>query len=139
MNRYVRFWAKVDKTGDCWEWTGGKIPGGYGQFWSGERQMGAHRFAYELCVGPIPSGLVIDHLCRNRACVNPEHLHAVSQRWNILLGAGNPSKTHCPQSHPLSGENLYTPPKGGRYCRECMRQRSREWKARQKVASWDKT
>lgn len=127
-----RFWDKVWLGDGCWLWTGklrtGASPGhgkevGYGQFYNGHRTVGPHRFAYELMVGPIPEGLVIDHLCRERACVNPDHLEAVTTQENILRGlaptAENASKTHCVRGHELSGDNLYVPPKGGRYCRTC--------------------
>jgi hypothetical protein len=78
-----RFWARVDKSGDCWVWTGGRR-GRYGAFWVEGQQMGAHRFAYELLVGPIPDGLTLDHLCCNPPCVNPGHLEPVTFRENGL-------------------------------------------------------
>ena len=79
-----RFWAKVNKTPDCWLWTGGKTGHGYGVFSLHGRDVRAHRAAYEFLVGAIPSGLVIDHLCRVPACVNPEHLQPVTQQINCL-------------------------------------------------------
>ena len=75
-----RFWAKVDKTDDCWLWTANRTNAGYGHFWLDRRMVLAHRFAYELLIGPIPDGLTLDHLCRVRACVNPAHLEAVTNR-----------------------------------------------------------
>lgn len=82
----------------------------------------AHKWAYESIVGPVPEGMELDHLCRNRACVNPAHLEAVSRRVNQLRGlsisAKNARKTHCVHGHPLTGENVYEW-RGSRYCRAC--------------------
>ena len=120
----LRFWAKV-RLGDdgCWEGTGARSAGGYGYFWWQGSHLRSHRLAYSLLIGPIPSGLTIDHLCRVRACVRPSHLEAVTMRENILRGFGataiNASKTHCNKGHPLSGANLYLRPDGGRRCLAC--------------------
>jgi len=86
-----RFWSKVDKTGDCWIWNGGVGAGGYGAFGSYDEAddpitVRAHRYAYEALVGPIPAGLVLDHLCRVRRCVNPAHLEPVTNAENIRRG-----------------------------------------------------
>lgn len=83
-----RFWSKVDKGADdeCWLWTASTDGHGYGQFWNGERRMPTHRWAYEQARGPIPEGLQLDHLCRVRRCVNPDHLEAVTQAENIRRG-----------------------------------------------------
>lgn len=77
-----RFWAKVDVRGPCWEWTA-STRYGYGQFMVGNRSMLAHRFAWQMLVGPIPDGLELDHLCRNPACVSPDHLEPVTHRENM--------------------------------------------------------
>lgn len=121
-----RFWAKVDKRGsdECWQWTAVRSWGGYGLFNDGRAHCHAHRFAYELLVGPIPEGKQLDHLCRNRTCVNPAHLEPVTQQENIRrgdCGKHTREKTHCPQGHPYAGDNLYVTPDGRRECRQCRR------------------
>lgn len=118
-----RFWAQVDASGDCWIWTGSRTDNGYGQMMVNYQQCLAHRLAYEFLVGAIPEGLTIDHLCRNRPCVNPDHLDPVPQRVNtmrspIALATINARKTHCKRGHPLSGDNLYRR-NGRRHCRQC--------------------
>ena len=121
-----RFWAKVDKCGDCWIWSAGRLRNGYGQFRLPDKHVLAHRFAYELEVGLIPEGLTIDHLCRVRECVNPAHLEAVSLRENLLRAETfqgvNARKNECPKGHPYSEENtrMY---RGKRHCRSCDRAR----------------
>jgi hypothetical protein len=83
----ARFWSKVDASGDCWEWTGYTDQDGYGRVGVGrrvdQRTIPAHRYAWELMVGPIPEGLEIDHLCFNRPCVNPDHLEPVTHTENM--------------------------------------------------------
>lgn len=131
-----RFWAKVDLNGPvmpgmdtpCWVWIGAKARG-YGRFQDGSGSVvQAHRFSYELG-DPIPEGQHLDHLCRNPACVRPNHLEAVSCRTNVLRGVGasavNAAKTECIHGHPLEGENLYVKPSGYRECRTCTRERDR--------------
>lgn len=121
----ARFWPKVDKDAPngCWEWTAYRLPKGYGQFTDGlGRQIRAHRFAYELLVGPIPEGLVIDHLCRNRACVNPAHLEPVTNHENILRGTRVGTRaTHCRNGHERTPENTRLKVDGSVTCRVCQR------------------
>ncbi len=123
-----RFWSKVSKTEDgCWSWTGSKTSG-YGDFYDGVRKVSAHRYSYETLSGPIPEGLVLDHLCRNRACVNPEHLEPVTQQVNILRGTGMAARraaiTQCPQGHPYDEQNTLLK-NGRRVCRTCLKYRRR--------------
>lgn len=138
-----RFWAKVDG-GDvesCWLWAGSLDLLGYGQFRLNGKTSRAHRYAYESMVAPIPKGLVIDHLCRTRACINPWHLEPVPQRVNVARGEAGAylaARTHCPQGHPYDDENTYRNPQGERSCRTCHRERARvrmrEYRARQRAA-----
>lgn len=129
-----RFWSHVEKSSTCWNWTGAKAHG-YGRYrWMG-RADGAHRVAYQLLAGPIPDGLELDHLCRNRACVRPDHLDPVTARVNLLrgvsAGAMNANKRHCPQGHWYTPGNTITRP-GGRHCRACTREQSSARALRQK-------
>jgi hypothetical protein len=114
--------VEVNPATGCWEWQRSLATHGYG--YAGH--VGAHRVFYEKAIGPIPEGLVIDHLCRNRGCVNPDHLEPVTVGENNRRGFGasgiNARKTHCVRGHDLTDPgNIYTPPGGGRECRACRR------------------
>lgn len=137
-----RFFSKVREVpdsghglGECWEWTGSKNGGGYGQASRDGRKVDSHRLAYEMFVGPLPDGYVADHLCSNRGCCNPVHLEAVTVRENLLRGnspaARNARKTHCDHGHALEGENVYRyerePGKFRRDCKACKREALRRF------------
>jgi hypothetical protein len=109
----------------CWEWQGRLTRGGYGSFQFDGRRMNAHRAMYILTRGEVPSHLDLDHLCRNRRCVNPDHLEPVTRSENLrrgdVGGIWQRALTHCPQGHPYDEANTYhRPDRGGRQCRACM-------------------
>lgn len=132
-----RFWEKVEKTETCWLWTASKSAKGYGWFRLNGKTWRVHRLAYLSLVGPIPEGLQLDHLCRVRNCIRPEHLEPVTCRENLMRGetlaAAQIRRTHCPRGHEYTLENTYTS-SGGRSCRACCLQASREAYARKKFA-----
>jgi hypothetical protein len=122
-----RFLAKTAQAENgCWEWTGSRASNGYGMVGDSGKLRQVHRVAYEIFVGPIPAGMSIDHLCRNRRCVSAEHLEAVTTRENVLRGVGlsaeNARKTHCKRGHEFTPQNIYwtrNPSGPGRECRTC--------------------
>jgi hypothetical protein len=119
-----RFWCRVSKQENgCWLWIGAKSANGYGQIAHKKTTIGAHRLSYKLHKGEIPAGLVIDHLCRNRSCVNPDHLEAVNQRTNTMRGESPSVKQHnkgfCKNGHPMTPENRDSK---RRRCRVCLRE-----------------
>jgi HNH endonuclease len=131
-----RFWTKVDRHGpnDCWPWRAKTTANGYGLFWADDRFVMAHRFVYELLIGPIPDGLQLDHLCRTRSCVNPSHLEPVTSRENTIRGDSptltserRREQTHCIHGHLLDEANTYVAGRGDGYerrgCRTCHRER----------------
>jgi hypothetical protein len=137
---HEKFLSKIVVTdAGCWEWQGGVQPNGYGRFSLSRprRTLYPHRWSYEHYVGPIPKGLQIDHLCRNRRCANPEHLEAVSPSVNTRRSPDHNSKklaarTHCLHGHSL--DDAYRTKKGARVCRRCAHER---YARRPKVTSID--
>lgn len=121
-----RFDAKYipEPNSGCWLWLGAMDGHGYGHLYVGGRYLSAHRVGYELQNGQIPVGMVIDHLCRTPACVNPDHLDAVTQSENLLrsplMGAHNAARTHCKRGHEFNAENTRFRPNGHRTCITCM-------------------
>jgi hypothetical protein len=134
VNGMQRYWPKVRALPNgCWLWTGRIDRDGYGRI-GGKL---AHRVGYERLIGPIPDGLTIDHLCRNRPCVYPAHLEPVSQRVNTLRGvspsAVNARKTHCSAGHGFDERNTYLHSRR-RACRQCNSEAARRYEERRKVA-----
>jgi hypothetical protein len=130
-DRVVAFWQKIslpDDTAQCWLWRGCRRADRYGQFWVGDRFVYAHRFAYELLRAPIPPRLTIDHLCKNRSCVNPWHMEPVTMQENLRRGEGpavvNSRKTRCPHGHEYTVANTYVVLRRGRWptrvCKACL-------------------
>ncbi len=125
---FLRFYNFVDITGTCWNWTGSKNQGGYGRFSVLGKHFVAHRWLYEQLYGAVDKKLDLDHLCRNRGCVNPAHLEPVTRKENCrrgiarqVAGIFNKAKTHCPNKHEYSDSNTYTRKNGSRKCRICAK------------------
>lgn len=144
-NLSERFWVKVNKDapisavrpdlGHCWLWTASLDGKGYGKIGVKGKLLQAHRLSYEMVLGAIPDGLVLDHLCRIRHCVNPGHLEPVTQRVNLLRGQTLTAKevqvTHCPQDHPYDEANTYQYG-NNRKCRACRREHRMAFDERQR-------
>lgn len=121
----------------CWLWLGAATAGGYGNYWYEGRCRRAHSVLYILNKGPIPDGLILDHLCRNPACVNPDHLEAVTNRKNIMRGNASGARAtrtgYCCHGHRLTGENVRHRPDGKRACRTCERMHDSDRAAKRKI------
>jgi hypothetical protein len=130
----------IDDDG-CFVWTGAiDRRDGYGRFYDGSgKTQTAYGFAWRYYCGEVPTGMVLDHICRNRACVNHTHLRLVTNAENVLIGVGvtakNARKTQCRHGHSLTDEaNVYVRPDGGRGCRTCLREADKRAKAKRRAA-----
>lgn len=135
-----RFWLRVDRTPYCWNWIGVKS-NGYGQFNVSTyptKIVKAHRYCYELLVGPIPEGMDLDHTCRNRACVNPHHLEPVTRSENLKRGiAARSPEGLCPRGHKkIPVPTHWKPGRGTTYCRICFLRTQKEQYMKRKEASY---
>ena len=134
-----RLWPRIDASGPCWLWTGGKGRNGYGKV-TRDRNSGTayvHRVVWEILVGPIPAGADMDHLCRVRACCNPDHLEPVTRAVNVARGssrAGAPRHTECTNGHRLTPDNTAMNGTGKRTCRTCKNAAARRYRTRKALA-----
>jgi len=111
----------IDLETGCWVWQRSRTKAGYGQVPADGKMLYSHRVYYGDYVGPIPDGLVLDHLCKNPACCNPDHLEPVTQAENMRRSR----RSSCSHGHEMTGDNVYVAPGGTRQCRECRRARAR--------------
>lgn len=128
-----RFTSKFSiRENGCWEWDAHVMWSGYGLFWAEGKTRRAHRWAYGKLIGPIPEGLHLDHLCKSKTCVNPQHLEPVTPAENMR----RTQKEACIYGHPKTGKNLYIAPKSRqRQCRECHRIRQSGYQKMRKETS----
>ena len=129
------FFKKADTSSTCWQWLGSKYANGYGKL--GKAGIMAHRIAYELTRGHVPEDMCLDHLCKNRLCVNPDHLEIVTLVENVMRGesqhAKNARKTACKRGHEFTAENTYIrQDRGTRSCKTCQRLNDKKYTRRER-------
>lgn len=140
-SRARHFWRRVDKTQTCWLWTGSLDSNGYGHLhWAG-RAMRAHRQSWVLAGLQLPEdGAVLDHICRVRTCVRPDHLRILTNAENVLIGIGptaiNARKTSCHKGHEFTPDNTYARPDGHRSCRACVAETQAAASRRRRARRW---
>ena len=131
-----RLWPRVTKTETCWLWHRAE-PHGYGKISVNGRHEYVHRVVYEMLRGPIPEGMQIDHLCRNKLCCNPDHLEPVTRKENLARGidanAAKRNQSHCKNGHEWAPPNLRVASNGRRFCKPCADARRRAKRARQRA------
>lgn len=134
FERFLRN-VRASDANACWEWRGSRSPQGYAQMRLNGKCGLAHRFIATEAFGEIPAGLVVDHLCRNRGCVNPAHLELVTMGENTRRGdavkalkESRAARTHCARGHAFSGENLHVDARGHRGCKACQRMMGNRWR-----------
>lgn len=135
----TKFWNQVDKSGECWLWTGCRDDQGYGRTWADGKSTNTHRLAYRLAHGEIPESAYVLHSCDNPPCVNPAHLRIGTQLDNMRDRSErgrhyNVKKTECIHGHPLDEANTYVTPNGRRNCRTCRAEASRAQRAKRRAA-----
>lgn len=127
------------EVGDCWLWLGYRDEDGYGRIKVDGHSRGVHRIVYDELVGPVAEGLTLDHLCRVRHCVNPDHLEPVTKRVNDLRGYGAPAqaarRTTCPRGHAYDAIHANGGGSVARTCRRCTAQKQRRYQARMRAAA----
>ena len=123
----VRMMGHVVVVESCWEWVGGTSSTGYGRVYDGNRMAQAHRVMYEIRVGPIPDGMEIDHLCRNRRCINPDHMEPVTHRENSARGLSPSAVSRrtglCVRGHAMTPDNIEKNGPNKVRCKTCARER----------------
>ena len=138
LSAWEAFWNRVIITNDpCWGWDGAHSSAGYARFFYGEVGYQAGRWLWEQLYGYVPKTYDMDHLCRNRACINPDHLEPVPHQENLargIVGSRNKIKTHCKRGHPFDKVNTYIDREGYRQCVTCLKMHRKNYQLRKLAA-----